>query len=163
MEQFKVTDEMLEGRGALSLPDQPSAEQMTAQQIKTRLDAIVREVLLPQFNAAMHSLQSQSGAGYIGAAPQGTLTQNTIAKQLHELDTALSQKAGVEHVHAQYALSDHTHAQYAASGHTHSALSSLSITQPLPAGVVGVCNVYISTDGTLPAAAPDGTLCLILS
>lgn len=153
MEQFKVTDEMLQGRGALSLPDQPSAEQMTALEIKTKLDAIVREALLPQFNAAMQSLQSQSGAGYIGAAAQGALTQPTIAGQLLELDTALSQKADA----------DHTHTQYAASDHTHSALAALSITQPLAAGVLGVSNVYISTDGTLPASAPDGTLCLILS
>ena len=163
MEVFKVTDEMLEGRGALSLPDRPSAEQMTADEIKTRLDAIVREVLLPQYNAAMQSLQSASGASYIGAPVQGALTQNTIAKQLLELDTALAQKAGAGHTHDQYAPSDHAHAQYAAADHTHTALAALSITQPLCAGALGVCNVYISTDGTLPAAAPDGTLCLILS
>lgn len=163
MEQFKITEEMLEGRGALSLPDQPSAEQMTAQEIKTRLDAIVREVLLPQFNAAMKSLQSTNGAGYIGAKPQGALTQNTIGKQLLELDTALAQKADTAHTHTQYAAAEHTHAQYAAAEHAHSALTALQITQPLAQNTLGVVNVYISQDGTPPANAPDGTLCLTLA
>ena len=106
----KIQNSDFNGKGALSLPDQPTD---APQELKRKFDEDAREVVTPKFNNLIDELEASSSAANLGAvAPSprtGTTVQgvmNSISGDLATLEGSVAQVIADDHTHPNKALLD---------------------------------------------------------
>ncbi len=90
----KITEQDLQGKGVIGLPDTPN---LTTQGMQQKLDELVTDVVVPKHNALVDALRGETGAAQIGAAGGGTVqgelaalhTDKADAVDLRRTDTAV--------------------------------------------------------------------------
>lgn len=100
----KINNSDFNGKGALSLPDQPTD---APQELKRKFDEDAREVVTPKFNNLIDELEASTSAASLGATAPSPRTGTTVQGVLNSISGDL---ATLEGSVAQVIADDHTHA-----------------------------------------------------
>lgn len=89
IETNKIVPSDFTGKDVASLSDTPSADGVTASQLKDQFDASSKEVVAVKFNALIDALMGEEGAASIGISGTGT-SGNTVAAQIQSIQGQLT-------------------------------------------------------------------------
>ena len=89
IETNKIAPSDFTGKDVASLSDTPSADGVTASELKDQFDASSKEVVAVKFNALIDALMGEQGAASIGISGTGTVG-NTVAAQIQSIQGQLT-------------------------------------------------------------------------
>ena len=85
-----ITDSDFNGKGAASLPDQPT---ISAQELKDKFDEDAKKVVAPAVNRLIGELEDTSAAASVGAVAPTGRTGNTVQALLNDISSATDGKS----------------------------------------------------------------------
>ena len=85
-----IADSDFNGKGARSLPDQPT---ISAEDLKKKFDEDARDVVAPKVNNLITELEATSSAASLGAVAPTGRTGNTVQALLNDISSAVDSKS----------------------------------------------------------------------
>ena len=92
---LKITAKDIEGKTVSSLSDKPSADGMSAEDLKGRFDAL-SNLLIARFNSVIDALMALTGAGEIGASVNGAEAKNVAGVLTEAIAKALAAETAAD-------------------------------------------------------------------
>ena len=91
-----IVDQDFNGKGAASLPDQPT---ISASELKDKFDEDAKKVVAPAVNRLISELQATSGAASVGAATPDGFTGNTVQGVMNSIASGVASATAQAHSH----------------------------------------------------------------
>ena len=91
-----IVDQDFNGKGAASLPDQPT---ISASELKDKFDEDAKKVVAPAVNRLISELQATSGAASIGATTPDGFSGNTVQAVVNSVASGVASATAQAHSH----------------------------------------------------------------